>query len=91
MGVPPSASLTDTVHVSVAVVVAPLLALMAMESMLGSVLVTLTDVLSLVLSPWVSVAVAVQVMMSAGADVLGVSGSAVPLPRELFCVSFVQA
>lgn len=87
---PPSASLADTEHVRVAVVVAPLAEVIEMELIVGLVLNTLTDVLSLTLSPCPSVAVAVQVMMSAGAEELGVSVSEEAVPRMLFCVSLVQ-
>ena len=72
-------------------VVALLAEVIEMESIVGLVLVTLTEALSWTVSPSASIAEPVHVMMSAGEAVLGVRVSEAVAPRDVFCVSFVQA
>jgi hypothetical protein len=91
VGLSPSSSLAEALQVSAVDVVTPLLGLTLTESTVGSVLSTVTLVLSESVPLSESVAVAVQVMVSSGELVELVSVSVEPVPRELLSVAFVHA
>lgn len=71
-------------------VVTPVVGLTERESMVGLVLVTLTEVELLSLPPSLSATVTAQVMVSPGAAVVVVRVSEPLVPKVLFCVSLVQ-
>lgn len=91
VGVPPSASVAETSQVRSLDVVTPVAGLTEMASMEGFVFWTVTEVLSVSVAPWVSVAVAVQVMVSLGDAVVVVSVTESLVPKDVLCVSLVQA
>jgi len=90
IGVPPSTSVADAVQVSAVDVVTPEAGVTTTEDNTGSVFSTLTLSLPASVPPSASVTVTAQVMLSLGADEVGVRVSVVPIPRLLPVVSFVQ-
>ena len=79
---PPSASLAEAEQVRVLLVVTPVGGEMLTAETTGSVFSTVTEALSLSVPPSLSVAVAVQVTVSLGETVEGVSARLAPVPSE---------
>jgi hypothetical protein len=91
VGVSPSSSVAEAEQVNVVAVVTPVLGVMLTLVTSGAVLSTETDAESVAVPPSGSVAVAVQVMLSAGELVEVESVSDAPEPRLVPSVALAQA
>ena len=91
MGVSPSASVAEAVQLRSEVVVTPVVGLRDRVLIVGLVFTTLIDAELLSVPLSVSAAVTAHVMLSPGEAVLVVRVTVSLEPRDVFCVSFVQA